>query len=101
MLTITPEAGLAIARLVADQGAPIDGGVRIEALAADRDPRDFAVSVAPLPDDQDQVVTEQTTGARVLLDPVTAEYLGNQILDVDDTVDGVARFRLKPRTNGS
>lgn len=96
MLTITPEAGLAILRLAAEQGAPGDGGLRIEALAADDRNPDFTVSVAPLPDERDQVITEETTGARVLVDPLTAEFVGDQVLDIDDTVDGVARFRLKP-----
>jgi hypothetical protein len=101
MLTITPEAGLAIRRLADEQGAPADGGLRIEALAADDRNPDFTISVAPLPDDLDQVITEETTGARVLLDPVTAEFIHHHILDVDDSVEGAARFRLKPLINGS
>jgi Fe-S cluster assembly iron-binding protein IscA len=101
MLKITPDAGMAIARLAAAQGAPADGGLRIETLSAgDRDPA-LAMSVAAMPDQTDQVITEETTGARVMLDPLTAEFVDDQILDVDDTVDSAARFRLKPRINGS
>lgn len=86
MLHITPEAGLAINRLVTGQSA---AGLRIEARHGD-----FAVSVAALPDETDLVVTEETTGARVLLDALTADYVDDKILDVDDTVEGTARFQL-------
>jgi Fe-S cluster assembly iron-binding protein IscA len=101
MLTVTPEAGLAIVRLAAREGAPADGGLRLEALTSDDRYPEFAISLAPLPDEVDYVITEETTGARVVLDPVSAEYVDQHVLDVDDTVEGVGRFRLRPRTNGS
>lgn len=88
MLHITPEAGLAINRLVQDQGA---AGLRIEAMAGKPD---FSVSIAAIPDETDLVVTEETTGARVVLDALTAEYVDDKTLDVDDTVEGTARFQL-------
>jgi Fe-S cluster assembly iron-binding protein IscA len=88
LLHITPEAGLAINRLVEGQGA---AGLRIE--ARDGDP-EFAVSVAALPDETDLVVTEETTGARVMLDALSADYTEDKTLDVDDTVEGTARFHL-------
>jgi Fe-S cluster assembly iron-binding protein IscA len=88
MLHITPEAGLAINRLVNDQGA---AGLRIEARFGEPD---FAMSIAALPDETDLVVTEETTGARVMLDGLTAEYVEDKTLDVDDTVEGTARFQL-------
>ena len=55
---------------------------------------DFAMSVAALPDETDVVVTEDTTGARVLLDAVTADYVEDKTLDVTDTVESTARFAL-------
>lgn len=88
MLHITPEAGLAINRLVESQGA---AGLRIEARYGKPD---FAVSVAALPDETDLVVTEETTGARVVLDALTADHVDDKTLDVDDTIEGTARFRL-------
>jgi Fe-S cluster assembly iron-binding protein IscA len=88
VLRITPEAGLAISRLVAGQGG---GGLRVEARAGDDG---FAMSIAPIPDETDLVVTEETTGARVMLDSLTAEYVEDKTLDVDDTVEGTVRFRL-------
>jgi Fe-S cluster assembly iron-binding protein IscA len=88
MLHITPEAGLAIKRLADSQGG---GGLRIEARHGDPA---FAMSVAALPDETDLVVTEETTGAQVMLDLLTVDYVEDKTLDVDDTVEGTARFEL-------
>ena len=89
MLHITPAAGLAIKKLAESQGVGSEGGLRVEARAEERD---LSVSVAALPDENDLVVTEETTGARVLLDSVTADYVDEKTLDVTDTVEGTARF---------
>lgn len=91
MLHITPEAGLAIRKLVDTQGVGADGGLRVAARANEPD---FSMSVAALPDDTDLVITEETTGARVLLDTVTADYVDDKTLDVADTVESTARFAL-------
>lgn len=94
MLHITPEAGMAIRKLVESQGVGTNGGLRLEAHA---DEPSFELSVAALPEDTDVVVTEETTGARVLLDSVTADYVDDKALDVDDTVESTARFELTSR----
>jgi Fe-S cluster assembly iron-binding protein IscA len=94
MLHITPEAGLAILKLTNAQGVGEGGGLRVEARAGESD---FAMSVAALPDDTDVVVTEETTGARVVLDAVTADYVEDKTLDVSDTVESTARFALTSR----
>lgn len=91
MLHITPEAGLAIRKLVDAQGAATDGGLRVEARAGQPG---FGMSVAALPEDTDVVVTEETTGARVVLDSLTADYVDDKTLDVADTVESTARFAL-------
>jgi hypothetical protein len=91
MLHITPEAGLAIQKLTSSQGVGRGGGLRVEARAGEPD---FAMSVAALPDETDLVVTEETTGARVMLDAVTADYVDDKTLDVADTVESTARFAL-------
>lgn len=91
MLHITPEAGLAIKKLVDAQGAGEGGGLRVEAHANEPD---FELSVAPIPDETDTIVTEETTGARVMLDAVTADYVDDKTLDVTDTVESTARFAL-------
>jgi Fe-S cluster assembly iron-binding protein IscA len=91
MLHITPEAGLAIQKLTRAQGVGEGGGLRVEARAGDRD---FAMSVTALPDETDLVVTEETTGARVMLSMVTADYVEDKTLDVSDTVESTVRFTL-------
>jgi Fe-S cluster assembly iron-binding protein IscA len=94
MLHITPEAGLAIQKLTHAQGVGVGGGLRVEARAGEEG---FAMSVAALPDDTDTVVTEETTGAKVLLDAATADYVDDKSLDVTDTVESTARFALTPQ----
>lgn len=111
MLHITPEAGLAIQKLTREQGVSEDGGLRVEARTDEQtDGRErpdergrpdeptgrqsVVMSVAALPDETDVVVTEETTGARVMLDAVTADYVENKTLDVTDTVESTARFSL-------
>ncbi|MBP2326985.1 Fe-S cluster assembly iron-binding protein IscA [Kibdelosporangium banguiense] len=96
MLTMTPAAGMAIRTLTEREGATADGGLRIEALAPENDQPKFGMSFAPMPDELDQVVRDDATGARVMLDSLTAEQVSDFVLDVDDTLDGTAQFRLKP-----
>jgi Fe-S cluster assembly iron-binding protein IscA len=91
MLHITPEAGLAIQKLTHAQGVGEDGGLRMEARKGEQG---MEMSVAALPDETDVVVTEETTGARVMLDAATADYVENKTLDVTDTVESTARFAL-------
>lgn len=91
MLHITPEAGLAIRKLVEAQGTPTDGGLRVE--AREGEPA-FTMSVTALPDETDLVVTEETTGAKVVLDSRTAEYVDDKTLNVTDTVESTTRFEL-------
>jgi Fe-S cluster assembly iron-binding protein IscA len=91
MLHITPEAGLAIRKLVEAQGAAADGGLRVE--AREGEPA-FDMSVAALPDETDLVITEETTGAKVVLDSLTADYVEDKTLDVSDTVESTVRFEL-------
>lgn len=101
MLHITPEAGLAIQKLTNAQGVGEDGGLRMEARTGERPDQherpgrqSVVLSVAALPDETDVVVTEETTGARVMLDAATADYVENKTLDVSDTVESTARFSL-------
>jgi Fe-S cluster assembly iron-binding protein IscA len=91
MLHITPEAGLAIQKLTHTQGVANGGGLRVEAREGEQS---FALSVTALPDETDVVITEETTGAKVMLDAVTADYVADKTLDVSDTVESTARFAL-------
>jgi Fe-S cluster assembly iron-binding protein IscA len=97
MLRITPEAGLAITTLAERQGAAANGGLRIETLSGGEGHRfRFSLSTTATTDELTHAVREETTGARVLMDPLTAEYLTDLVLDVEDTVEGTAQFRLMP-----
>jgi hypothetical protein len=91
MLHITPEAGLAILKLTSSQGVGEGGGLRVEAREGEPS---FEMSVAAMPDETDVVVTEETTGARVMLDALTADYVDDKTLVVRDTVESTARFAL-------
>lgn len=91
MLHITPQAGLAIQKLTHAQGVDNGGGLRVEARTGEPA---FELSVTALPDETDIVVTEETTGARVMLDAITAEYVEDKTLTVSDTVESTARFEL-------
>ncbi|MFL6124504.1 hypothetical protein [Actinophytocola sp.] len=91
MLHITPEAGHAIQKLTKAQGVSEGGGLRVEARADDPP---FTMSIAALPDETDMVLTEETTGARVMLDTLTADLVENKRLDVSDRVESTASFAL-------
>ena len=91
MLHITPEAGLAIQKLAHSQGVHNGGGLRIEARSGDPD---FGLWIVALPADTDVVITEETTGARVVMDSITADYVEDKTLDVSDTVESTTRFGL-------
>lgn len=95
MLRITPEAGLAIKKLATSEGVTETGGLRIEARAGAADhPPSLQLSVAATPTETDLVITEESTGARVLLDQPAADHLSDKTLDVTDTVESTANFRL-------
>ena|ERR1041384_8324738 len=96
MLHITPEAGVAISELTKAEGVAEDGGIRLERVAAERQAEDGQVilSVAALAEDTDVTATEQTSGAKVFMDPLSAEFVDHQTLDVEDTIEGDLRFSL-------
>jgi iron-sulfur cluster assembly protein len=97
MLTITHDAGIAITTLAAQQGVKDTGGLRIQTL----DQRDdlgrqtMDVTVAALAENADQVVTEDTTGARVFLDQPAADFLDDKVLDAKHTVEGDTQFTVR------
>ena len=97
MLTITQAAGVAITSLTAAQGVQDTGGLRIQLLQeTDQfDRRSVDMAVAASADTADQVVTEQSTGARVFLDQLAAEALDDKLLDADRTVEGDTQFTVR------
>jgi iron-sulfur cluster assembly protein len=103
MLTITHDAGIAITSLTTAQGVNDNGGLRIQTLdRTDEFGRQtMDVSVAAGADSADQVVTEDTTGARVFLDQPAAQFLDDKVLDAKHTAEGDTQFTVRgPATEG-
>ena len=93
MLHITPEAGVAIAELTASEGVSEGGGIRLERVATEGEGQ-VMLTVAALAEETDVTATEENSGAHVFMDPLSAEYVDEQTLDVEDTVEGDLRFAL-------
>jgi Fe-S cluster assembly iron-binding protein IscA len=84
MLSITETAALAINSLIADSQMPEGSGLRI-ASQPDSDGT-LALSVATAPAAQDTVV--ERAGATVFLEPIAAQALDQQVLDVQRVSQG-------------
>ncbi|HWC78460.1 MAG TPA: iron-sulfur cluster biosynthesis protein [Pseudonocardiaceae bacterium] len=97
MLTITHDAGIAITSLTSQQGVNDSGGLRIQTLDQQDDlgRQTMDVTVAPLAESEDQVVTEDSTGARVFLDQPAAQFLEDKVLDAKATVEGDTQFTVR------
>ena len=80
MLTLTPEAQLAIRSLV-DADPANEAGVRIAAGApVNGEAPQLGLEITPVPEDGDQVI--DTDGARVFLDSTAAALLDHETLAV-------------------
>ena len=97
MLTITHDAGIAITSLTTAQGVKDSGGLRIQTLERTDDlgRQTMDVSVAAQSGSGDQVVTEDTTGARVFLDQPAAQFLDDKVLDAKNTEEGDTQFTVR------
>lgn len=96
MLAITETAAVAINTLLADSQMPEGSGLRI-ASQPDGDGT-LALSVAPSPAAQDTVV--QSGGAAVFLEPIAAQALDQQVLDVQRVGQGAEdqyQFAISPQ----
>ena len=79
MLALTDNAVQAVKHIVAStEGSSETGGLRMVA-EQDGTQANFALSVVPLPAEDDAVVEEQD--ARVFLEPQAAELLDDKVLD--------------------
>jgi len=89
MLTMTPTAAEAVKQIVSRVPQVEDGGVRISDTGAETG---FELSVAPAPEPEDTVVTED--GARLFLDESAAIALVDRVLDAQVAQDGSVRFEI-------
>ncbi|MGH9049491.1 MAG: Fe-S cluster assembly protein HesB [Acidimicrobiia bacterium] len=86
MLVLTENATEAIRSVVDKPELPEGAGLRITS----GDPRGLAVSAAPAPEEEDQVLEAQ--GARVFLEPGAAEALDDRVLDAEIDPQGSVKF---------
>lgn len=91
MLTLTENAQTIITGIVDGAQVPQTGGIRI---AQDAQGEGLAVTVAELPEVQDQVV--EAAGAKVFLDQSAAVALDDKVLDASATADGRVDFAINP-----
>ena len=89
MLVLTPNAGAVIENLVARQADPETAGLRIDAGA---DSNQFAVAVAPAPQEGDAVV--ESGAARVFLEPRASVALDEKVLDAQVGPEGAVQFAI-------
>ncbi|MGH3765833.1 MAG: HesB/IscA family protein [Pseudonocardiaceae bacterium] len=94
MLSITETAAEAINTLISDNDMPDGSGLRI-AAQPDRS-GGLQLSVTPAPGEQDTVV--EGGGATVFLEPVAAQALDGQLLDVHRDEDQY-QFAITPRAS--
>lgn len=89
MFTMTDTAAEAVKKIVAKVPQATDGGVRIRHAGAETG---YELSVAPAPEPQDTVVTND--GAKVFLDESASAALTDRVLDAEVAQDGSVRFAL-------
>ena len=92
MLTLTENAQTVITGIVDGAQAPQTGGIRI---AQDAEGTGLSVTVAELPQAEDQVV--EAAGAKVFLDPSAAVALDDKVLDASASPDGRVDFAIDPQ----
>jgi iron-sulfur cluster assembly protein len=93
MLTLTKDAAEAVTRIVAaDEDISDSGGLRIFREPAGRTQTRLAVTVAEVPNEDDQVIEQE--GARVFVDSAVSALLEDKTLDADTAENGV-HFTLK------
>ncbi|WP_353807148.1 iron-sulfur cluster assembly accessory protein [Agromyces sp. SYSU T00194] len=90
MLTLTETASTVVKTIVAQTPGLDDGGLRINTDQPGG--TEFAVSVAPAPEDSDAVV--EAEGAKVFLGQFAALALDDKVLDAQVGEDGTVRFAI-------
>jgi Fe-S cluster assembly iron-binding protein IscA len=93
MLAMTEAAAEAISALTAQEGQKETGGLRFAVQDRANDGAQLAVSVAPAPEEGDQVLGTEA-GAKVFLEPEAAQVLDDKVLDVRQDDDGQLSFAV-------
>jgi iron-sulfur cluster assembly protein len=98
MLAMTEAAAEAISALTAQEGQKETGGLRFAVQDQANDGAQLAVSVAPAPEEGDQVLGTEA-GAKVFLEPEAAQVLDDKVLDVRQDDDGQLSFAVLQQTD--
>ena len=93
MLTLTDTASTVVKEIVDRSGAPAGSGLRID--AEDATGTEFAVAIAPAPEERDAIVEQ--AGARVYLAETAAQALDDKTLDAHLGEDGRVAFDILPQ----
>ncbi|GAA3814994.1 HesB/IscA family protein [Amycolatopsis tucumanensis] len=96
MLALTDAAAEAISALTAQEGQTDSGGLRFAVQAQQDSGAQLALSVAPAPEEGDQVVGADG-GAKVFLEPQAAIFLDDKVLDVQQDEQGQLNFAVLPQ----
>lgn len=92
MLAMTDAAAEAITVLTAQDGQE-SAGLRFAVRDQNETGAQLALSIAPRPEDGDQVLGTDT-GARVFLEPQAAMFLDDKVLDVQQDEQGQLAFAV-------
>ena len=96
MLTLTPNATIVIRSLLDTSEMSESGGLRI--ASTNNGQQAFTVTPASSPEAGDQVVEDG--GARVFVDVVAAQALGETVLDADVDEKGDVQFLITAQAAG-
>ncbi|MGV9837253.1 hypothetical protein ACWDUL_24105 [Nocardia niigatensis] len=92
MLMLTPTAVEAVRDITSGDGAPQDAGLRI---STPDDAESFQLAVADGPSQDDEVLSAE--GARIFMDPKSAAFFDDKILDAGLDTNGNATFVVGPQ----
>jgi iron-sulfur cluster assembly protein len=93
MLAMTDAAAEAISALTNQEGQPDRGGLRLAVQSEEEAGAQLALSVAPEPEEGDQVLGTEN-GARVFLEAQAAQFLDDKVLDVQQDDQGQLNFAV-------
>jgi len=96
MLTVTEAAAEAITALTGQDGTQGGSGLRFAMHSQEGDSPQLAVSVAPQPENGDQVLGSEG-GPKVFLEPDAAALLDDKVLDVQQDETGEVAFAVLPQ----
>ncbi len=99
MLAMTDAAAEAISALTSQDGQDA-AGLRFAVREENDEGAQLALSIAPAPEDGDQVLGTEG-GARVFLEPQAASFLDDKVLDIQQDDQGQLNFAVMQQAEGT